>query len=136
MKRLAYVLFVISLVIFLFSIISFFVYNKALDSYDFYTNVNVTLERGGFDLNNTALTFGMVALKGSSTRDLVLNNSYSFPVIISLEAEGEIEQFLSFQKFTIVEPNEEISIPISIIIPGNTVLGMYEGNIKAEIKRA
>ena len=37
-------------------------------------------DKAGFDTNNAALTFGMITTGSNSNRNLVIENSYNFPI--------------------------------------------------------
>lgn len=91
-------------------------------------------ERIGFDLNTSALTFGMITNDSSSTRNLVIENNYDFPIIVNLYVEGDIKKFLNFDKITYIDVKESRVIGISAVNKGEDY-GMYEGIIRVVLKR-
>ncbi len=126
MKKAAYFLFGFSLILFIISL-SLFISYRPVEVKKVFASVEVTENTGGFDLNSTALTFGKIAIGGSATRNLLFANGYSVPVIIYLEANGNIADLLVFQKSYSVAVGESISIPFSVITHENTSLGFYSG---------
>jgi len=85
--------------------------------------------RTGFDLNTTALTFGMIALGSSSQRDLIIKNDYDFPIKVEFNVKGDIEKFLIFDKVVYLEVGEEKTISIISVIPVDEEYGNYHGRI-------
>jgi hypothetical protein len=61
----------------------------------FFANAAVTQNTAGFDVNSSALTFGSVAIGGTSTRSISINNSYPFPVKVKVKAQGTISDKIS-----------------------------------------
>ncbi len=134
-KKLSFLLLTISFLLFIISITVFYVNTKPLDKYEFLASVNVTSDRMGFDVNGSALTFGNVIKGGSSTRNLVLDNGYDFPIVLNIKASGEIKKFLVFEEDLKVEKQGSIDIPFTVMLPENSALGYYGGNIIVEIRR-
>ena len=134
MKKLVYILLVISILIFFISLAGFFYGNRTLETYNIYTNVNVTNGRIGFDVNGTALTFGVVGEGISSSRNIIFTNNYDFPVIVKINANGGIKSLLRFDDVVRVELGETKKIPF-ILTPSSNDDGFYDGSITFTIKR-
>ena len=135
MKRLAYVLLFVSVVLLIISAGLFFFGNRPLQTKSFDTSVEVTANLVGFDLNGSSLTFGKVVAGGSATRNLVFSNDYSFPVLAVLSVEGNIGLFLSFDEVLKVEGDEQVFIPVTIVVPRDTSLGFYSGKLRLDVRR-
>src|SRR3989344_6160178 len=80
----------ISLIVFIVSALFFLSYFTPLSKSLFHASGTITEDLGGFDINSTALIFGSIALGGSSTRSILINNSYPFAIKVKLILEGSI----------------------------------------------
>ena len=74
-------------------------------------------DRTGFDLNTSALTFGMITSGFSSQRSLIINNDYDFPIQVEFSVKGNIKKFLVFAKVVPLEAGEEKTVGITAIRP-------------------
>ena len=83
----------------------------------------------GFDLNTTALTFGMITFGSSSQRNLIIKNHYDFPIKIEFSAKGDIKKFLVFDKVVPIKVGEEKTIGINAINHADAEYGNYSGKI-------
>jgi len=131
MKRLSYFIFAFSFLLFLISLFGFFL-SKPIMTKTFYTSANVS-DNIGFDLNSNALTFGHIKKPGSSTRNIVLDNHYSFPIVAVIKAEGDIEPLLHFDNIVSVEEGESKKISFSVIASEDMEEGFYSGNVRFEL---
>ena len=127
---LAIAVFAISIMVFLPVIFL----TRTIEGKDVYVKLEVS-SISGFDLNSSSLTFGAIMPGNSVSRNLIVENSYDFPVKISISASGEIEPFLRFEKITLIKIGEKKKIGITASIPDNAEYGKYEGMIKVKIKR-
>ncbi len=131
-----YVLFAFSAFFLILSFSLFFYYSKNIDVKEVYADVNITSDSGGFDLNNSALTFGKVTLGGSSTRSLKIFNDYEFPISVVVSKEGNISPYLFLEKKIRIQPNETRIYGISVIAPSDAKLGFYSGKIIFKTRKA
>ncbi len=106
---------------------------KPIYTETFFANVEVGTYTG-FDVNGSALMFGMVTPGSSSLRVLDFQNNYGFPVLIDIVGEGDIASFLSFKK-VVVETGGKKRISIGAYAPPNSSYGVYSGNISVRIFR-
>ena len=91
----------------------------------------------GFDLNNTALTFGAVNPGGSATRSIEINNNRAFPVEVRFSLSKEIEEYIKIEKESYyLGVNETLNIPIVLSVPVKIKEGSYKGKIVILISRA
>jgi len=100
-----------------------------------YTKIIVS-DKYGFDLNNTALTFGMIKAGGASSRDLTVENRYPLNVKVDIYTKGDISRFISMSKNNFVlnkTSSERITFVASA--PKNTENGVYDGYIYIIIKK-
>ena len=135
MRKFSYGLLIFSLIILIVTLLALFLANKPLQVDTYYASVNINESTGAFDLNSTALTFGKVPLYGSSTRIVSFENNYDFPVVLELEARGDIKDYLFFDSIRVVEPAEKISVSVSVISDGSEKIGFYDGYIDFIVKR-
>ncbi len=134
MKKLTYGLFILSIVFLLVSVIAILYLNFPIKVYEYYTSVEVSNEGFGFDLNDSALTFGRVNLGGSSTRSIVFRNEDNFPVIVEIVVYGNISEFISFEESWFFEVNESKSIGFSVFASEESELGFYDGKVYFKVR--
>lgn len=122
------ILFILILVILLGIFLIFFKIDKYRQ--EFYSSFIASDNSIGFDLNNTAITFGIVKIGGSSTRNIVLENTFDRDVRIIINSEGEISNYLSISENDFkLAPKETKNISFYVNVPLNTTLKKYEGKI-------
>ncbi len=92
-------------------------------------------DHSGFDLNKTAITFGMVAPEGSSMRYFNIKNNEDGNKVI-IKATGNIADLVSVSdnKF-IIKPHEVKPIAITSVAPVNAEFGNYSGVLKINLYR-
>ncbi len=129
---LAVIVFACVLVMFCLVLMRYWPYWFGLQKWSIYASVNVT-DRGGFDLNGTALTFGKIELLGSSTRYVNFTNGYNFPVFVKISANGNIAPLLSYENLAYVKEGEIEKIGISAVAKNDTRLGFYEGYVNFKV---
>ncbi|MEK6811472.1 MAG: hypothetical protein AABX96_03115 [Nanoarchaeota archaeon] len=135
MKNLLFLALFISFIVFLMSISLFVYYITPVSVSSFQASATVTEDLGGFDLNSSALTFGSIALGGSSTRSILVNNSYSFPIRVESVIDGSIAEMIVYGPLTI-QPYQTSSFQFSVFAGPNVSLGNYTGNISIRLLRA
>ncbi|MBI2632329.1 hypothetical protein HYW75_04970 [Candidatus Pacearchaeota archaeon] len=85
---------------------------------------------GGFDLNKTALTYGTITPGGSSSRNVIIGNEYSFPIYVKVFASGVLRQFLTTEENIILEPGESRKVPLVIRASKESGFGNYSGKLE------
>lgn len=128
-----YVISIFTIALIILSLVSAFNSYMILEEKDFYSYLIVS-DHAGFDLNNTAFTFGMISPGGSASRGLITENKYEFPIEVEIKPKGEIANFVRKQKAT-VSANETKEIGISAYAPTGTKYGNYTGSIHVVVKR-
>lgn len=85
----------------------------------------------GFNIDTDAIHFGRVPLGGSSKKQINLTNNKEFDVLIVVQKDSEINDWISIgeNKFVLV-PGENKEVSISIKIPLDAEYDKYEGKIK------
>lgn len=127
------VVFVVALLGFLMTLLAYSPYWFGLDKRTFYTSVNFSSGDVGFDVNGTALTFGMLKLGGSANRNIIFSNSYDFPVVLQISLEGSISPYMKYEPSVYVDKNETKKISFSVVSPWNADVGHYDGYVKFKI---
>lgn len=132
---LAVFLFIIVIASLIFLIINAADFFSVLEKKQIYAKLIVS-DKYGFDLNNTALTFGMAEPGGASSRDLIIESKYNSDVNVDIYVSGNISKFISISKNDFVlnkGANEKINFVASV--PKNTEYGVYEGYVDIVIKK-
>lgn len=132
-KTLLYLLFFVCLVL----IVIFFYYylTKPLEIRK--VDVKYFVERKvGFDLNSTALTFGIIPPGGTSVRNLSLGNIYDFPIRADIFVDKSLADLIRVKPSADVGPRETEAVAFSLHIPENYTLGNYTGFVIFKIYKA
>jgi len=126
----AYLVFTLSLIFFIFSVFAYFFFVVPLQSYELDASASISEGSIGVDVNDSALTFGIIAPGGTSLRKVFIANNYKFPVRIRAISDGEIEHLLDYPITTRVEPGQQATIPVTLVVPDNSSYGNYSGKVK------
>ena len=135
MKSLAILSLFISLVVLTMSASIYFYYITPLSEFSYDTTAFVTHDVAGFDVNTTVITFGSIVPGGTSTRSLMVNNSYPFPIKVEPEADGSIEKILHFEPL-VIEPYQSSQFYFTVYADSIDSIGNYTGNIMIRLLRA
>lgn len=135
-------LFVIAILIILIFLLGIFLYStlidflSIMDEQDIYAKIIVG-NRTGFDVNGTALIFGMVVPGSSSNKDIFIKNNYDREVNIEVYVDGEISDFLKISENDfILSKNEEKVVGFLANVPSDAKYGTYEGVVKILIRNS
>ena len=123
----------LAVLVFLFSLSSFLGW-PAVEKERVYASVNVS-DRIGFDVNGTALTFGSILPGGSSSRSVVFQNTYDFPLEGRVVVEGDIAEVLNVRERWRVPVDGETEIPLSVYAGDGTQRGFYDGFVVFRLVR-
>lgn len=134
MKNLAILSLFISLVVLVMTLSVYFYYITPLYEFNYPVSGFVTEDTAGFDINTTAITFGSVIIGGTSTRSILVNNSFSFPVRVETETEGEISNLILYEP-TIIGPNQVSKFYLTFSANSSILIGNYTGNITLKLMR-
>lgn len=130
-------LIIIILLLFLIFILLINLVNQfmILDKKEIYTSIIVS-DHVGFDLNGTALTFGMVQPEKSASRSLLVENNFIFSSKVNVGVRGNITDFLivSDNNF-ILNPGERIKLDFVAVPSKDALFGKYDGFIIITLKR-
>ena len=128
-------LFIISLVVFLFSMKVNITGNTILQESEFSTSLSLG-HIAGFNVSEDALSFGTITLGSVAHRnDLVITNDYGFPIKVEFSVEGDIEDLLIFDRVMYLEPGETSNFNLSTIIFSDEPYGDYSGKVYVVIRR-
>jgi hypothetical protein len=110
------------------------IYTNARTTYIVYDSSLIVGDHVGFDLNSSALTFGMIGLSGTAERGVIINNNNSFSQRVKIYTRGNISQFLLVsQNNLIVPPNTEKQVDFIASIPADIEFGQYSGQVRVKI---
>jgi len=126
------VLVVIAVLCFILMIISFKYKPKLLDEETFFASVEVG-GIVGFDVNATALMFGMVTSGGSSMRKMIFDNDYDSDVLIEFIGEGDFANFFQNKIIKIGKGEIGREINLNAYAPSGTKYGIYDGSVNVKI---
>lgn len=127
----------ISVFAFLISLTAYYVNNRVIERQVF--EASMTIEEyavAGFDVNDSALTFGTVGKGGTSTRRIRIENKHSFPIIVFIQADGNIKTFLNYEEYIRIDKGMAESIAVSASAPFDASEGFYSGSVEFLIKSA
>jgi len=88
----------------------------------------------GFDLNSSALTFGKMMPGNTATRNVLIYNTYNFPIRIEPFASENIAPFITIPNLT-VGAKQNSSVPVTLSVPRNMSFGNYSGKVLFKIYR-
>jgi len=93
-------------------------------------------ERVGFDLNSSALTFGMIKTGSTSTRTIEIKNNKNQEVYVSIYSKGEISDFLkvSDNDFSLSEGQNK-TVSFSVTAKNDTEKKKYDGFVIIRVRR-
>jgi cytochrome c oxidase assembly protein Cox11 len=133
-------LYLITALVFLLSVFMLYVavYLNSLmvlKTQEIYASIKIG-DRGGFDVNKSALTFGMIRPGDGASRSLFVENNYSIPIKIDFDSEGNISRFLRFEKEVYLVSGENKTLSFSAVASVDEPYGFYGGMVKAVFKRA
>ncbi len=135
MKILYLIILFFSIVLFISSIIFSYFFLIPIDTFELYSSVNISDSLSiGFDLNSSALTFGLLNQYSSSLRKITLTNNYNFPLIAKISSSGSISKILDYPAKTYILPENNVSIPITVYSEENSA-GFYDGLVKVRLFR-
>jgi len=120
--------------IFLSLLMIFFrVYNPILDIRQINSSIIIS-DKGGFDLSKDTLNFGMVTPGSSASRNIILENSYSFRIRVDIAPNWEMSRFLKKEVFYI-ERAENKTFTINAFVPEEIEHGNYTGTVLIKIRK-
>jgi hypothetical protein len=135
MKNLLILSLFISAIVLVMTLSIYFYYLTPLDKFSYPTTAFVTQDTLGFDVNSTAITFGNVIVGGSSSRSILVNNSYPFAVKVKPNFSGNIASLISYEPL-IVGPYSVSKLYLTISPTNISMIGNYTGMIDIELLRA
>lgn len=135
MKNLVILSLFISIIVLVMSVSVYIYYITPLSEFSYDTTAFVTYDVAGFDVNTSVITFGSIVPGGSSTRSLMVNNSYPFPIKVEPKIEGDIEKIITFEE-TIIEPYQLSKFYLTVSADSIDLLGNYTGNVVIRLLRA
>ena len=109
----------------------FYLHSVVFTNVVVYDSTVIVGDHIGFDLNTTALTFGMVTSGGtSSNREIIITNADLLQKV-EIYGQGEIFDWIIIPESSfIIEPNTNKNISFSISVPDNVSFGEHTGKIK------
>jgi len=131
-KYILILLALLSIVLIVFSIIFYFVNPLEIRVI---TVTYLVGETPGFDLNTSALTFGMIPPGGSSTRSIIIENDHEFPIKVDATASRNIVNLLDSHKTYYIGIDGRVKIPFTLRVPSDHKNGNFTGKVKFEIRK-
>lgn len=135
-KRSNNFLLAVALVLFLFSLALLFYNfgNKPYESRVFRVHF-VVGDRVGFDLNKSALTFGIIPPGGTGTRNIIIENDQDFPLKCKVYISDNLVDLVYSENNFVIPPRTNRELGINIYVPQNVSYGNYTGEIKIELRK-
>ncbi len=92
--------------------------------------------RIGFNADADKLWFGMTNPGGTATREILLSNSNSFPLIVEFFPLGEMKDIVRVsEKDVLLETGSEKTISITASVPLDMPYGNYTGVMRVVFKK-
>ncbi len=83
-----------------------------------------------------SLDFGRIVHDSMGRKAITIRNYYDFPVEIEFNAEGEVKDYLIFEREIYLEAGESKGFPVSTVVFEDEPYGNYTGILKATFKEA
>lgn len=84
----------------------------------------------GFDLTPGKLSFGSIPSGLSGVRKVSITNNFDFPIDVNVLASSKISDYLFTDKIENLQPGENSSITLKVIVPIEAQYGNYTGFVK------
>ena len=109
---------------------------SVLEKKEIYAKV-ILSDHYGFDINGTALIFGMTTPGGSASKEVTLENNYGRDVKVQFLVRGDIADFMKISENNfILGKNEGRNVTFTISTPSSSKYGVYEGKVIVIIRKA
>lgn len=92
-------------------------------------------EPAGFNTNTDSLDFGRIIYGGSAERSILIENNYNFPIQIKFNIEGNVSDFIIFEKVVFLEKGESKRIIFGTIVFSDEEYGDYSGRLLVKIEK-
>jgi hypothetical protein len=124
----------ISVILFLFSI--FLKSSVVLDKKEIPLALIIG-DKSAFNISKDSsdLNFGTIQKENSAYREISVKNNYQFPIVLEMDIDGDIKDFLLFEKIVSLDIDEEKQIKVSTITIGDESYGNYSGRLIITFKR-
>jgi len=118
-------------------LLSVFYFNKPLilDEKDLIVELTVG-EPASFDVNGSALIFGIIPPGSRGNRDLTLKNNYGAPVLAEFSISGNVSSLIVFNESVGLGFNETKTLKISTVSIQDEPYGNYSGIFTIEFYKA
>jgi len=130
-----FIFFVLALSLFLFSFGIYLTQIAVLEKIEVVANLRIG-DTLGFDADAGRLDFGTIAPNSSSRRTFTIENNYNFPIKAEFDVEGEIGEFLLFDKIIFIDVGETKEINVSTITLVEAEQGNYSGKFITTLKKS
>lgn len=105
------------------------------DVKEVYMDIKVS-DRGGFNLDQDALHFGIAMPGSSAQRDISVYNNYNFPITVLIKKRGALSEWVeSSQTEIALNTNETMNVTFVVKVPENASFGKYNGTVLFVIKK-
>ena len=120
----------LSIVSLVFSFVNYL--NKPIEKREFEVKFSVEEGRAGFDINGTALTFGIIPPGGGGTRKIDIENKYDFPVKVKFSISNNLADYLELPREMFLEKGQKETAIININMPRDAEQTNYTGIFRIE----
>jgi len=87
-------------------------------------------DHAGFNIDTSAIFFGMVTPNGQSTRTVTITNYANVTTRIELQTSGELARLVSFSNNSFsLAPGENSSVAVTASVPVDMPYGNYTGTL-------
>lgn len=89
----------------------------------------------GVDIGSDELSFGRILKGGEAVRNVLLENSYDYPVLVKVYISKELKDYIYSENNIVIYPEEEVKLPFILKTPKDIEMGNYTGEIKFEFRK-
>lgn len=135
-KTAVYLLLVITLCLIAVSLFLIFGKDKPLEVKEFDVVFGVKENGVGLDVNTSVLTFGYVSRGFSMTRNVYIEDGYNFPLRVDVLLSKNLMELIKVDTGFVVQPGENVTIPVRLEILDDFPTGNYTGKIRFEMYKS
>ncbi len=84
----------------------------------------------GIDVDDQIVAFGSLTPGGSSTRQVLVQNEYSFPLFVKVIVSENLRGIVAYDDSFVLEVGEQRPLPFTLHIPPAYPFGEYSGTVR------
>ncbi len=106
--------------------------NKPIEKREFEVKFSVEAGRAGFDINGSALTFGIIPPGGGGTRKIDIENKYDFTIKVKFLISENLADYMELPKEMFLKKGQKETVSVNVNMPRNAEQTNYTGKFRIE----